>query len=107
MPTIEWMEEEIKLALPGAEVVVTDLNGTGDHFHVRVVSEEFVSMRTLQRQKIILNHFKNDIPRKIHALDIQALTPEQANTTANSVFNPHSQGQGIHNNVRIDRGNKR
>ena len=79
MPTIEWMEAEIKSALPGSDVVITDLNGTGDHFHVRVVSEEFNGMRTLQRQKIILNHFKQYIPRQIHALDIQALTPEQAN----------------------------
>lgn len=99
VPTTKWMEEEVILIVPDAVVKVTDLNGSGDHFHVRVVSEKFVGLRTLQRQKILLNHFKQYIPKTIHALDIQALTPEQANITENSVFNPHSQGQGIHNRV--------
>ena len=102
MPTVKWMEAEISGILPDSIVKVTDLNGTGDHFHVRIISQLFEGLRTLQRQKVVLNHFKQYIPRKIHALDIQALTPEQAESTGESVFNPHSQGKGIHNKVIFD-----
>ena len=103
MPTIEWMKSELKGILPDSIAEVTDLNGTGDHFHVRIISKSFIGLRTLQRQKIILNHFKQYIPLKIHALDIQALTPDQAENTDASVFDPHSQGQGLHNRVIFDR----
>ena len=49
-----------------------------------------------QLQKIILNHFKQFIPYQVHALDIQALTPEQSSKTSENVFHPHGGGQGIH-----------
>ena len=97
------MKEEIISILPDALVEVTDLHGTGDHFHVRVISKKFTDMRTLQRQKILLSHFKQYIPHKIHALDIQALTPEQADSSETSIFDPHSGGQGIHNKVNFNR----
>jgi hypothetical protein len=45
---------------------------------------------------IILNHFKAHIPHSIHAIDIRAMTLEQAETTGDTVFHPHGDGQGIH-----------
>ena len=63
--------------IPDCDVEAIDLNGTQDHFHIRVISESFEGMRPLQRQKIILNHFKPYIPRPIHAIDIKCMTPAQ------------------------------
>jgi acid stress-induced BolA-like protein IbaG/YrbA len=96
MPSTEWMESEVRAILPNCVVEVTDLTGGSDHFHVRVVDASFTGMRPLQRQKIILNHFKAHIPHSIHAIDIRAMTPEQAETTGDTVFHPHGDGQGIH-----------
>jgi len=96
MPTIEWMEDEVRKVLPNSNVKVTDLTGGGDHFHLRVIDEDFQNKRPLARQRIILNHFKQFIPNQVHALDIQALTPEQASKTSENVFHPHGGGQGIH-----------
>ena len=58
MPSTEWLEEEIRSILPNSDVEAIDLNGTQDHFHIRIIDESFSSMRPLQRQKLILNHFK-------------------------------------------------
>ena len=96
MPTLEWMETEIRKVLPNCVVKITDLTGGGDHFHLRVIDDEFENKRPLARQKIILNHLKQFIPSKVHALDIQALTPKQAGNISENVFHPHGGGQGIH-----------
>jgi acid stress-induced BolA-like protein IbaG/YrbA len=90
MPTIEWMEDEARKALPDAiEISVVDLTGGLDHFHVRIVSPTFDGMRPLPRQRILLSHFKPYIPNDIHALDLKCLTPEQAATDKGEVFHPH------------------
>ena len=48
MPSVEWMEDEVRKAVPDAiEVTVVDLTGGSDHFHVRVVSPTFEGMRPL------------------------------------------------------------
>ena len=59
MVTCDWLEEEIQGVLPDCDVEAIDLNGTDDHFHIRIISQSFDGMRPLQRQKIILNHFKD------------------------------------------------
>ena len=78
MPTTEWLESEIKSILPNSEVEAIDLHGTKDHFHIRIIDESFSEMRPLQRQKLILNHFREHIPSPIHAIDLKCMTPEQA-----------------------------
>ena len=61
MVTVEWMRQEILKVVPDAMVEATDLHGSGDHFHVRVTSETYEGVLPLQRQKPILNHFKEYI----------------------------------------------
>ena len=51
MVTCEWLEEEIRTVVPDCEVEAIDLNGTQDHFHIRIIAESFNGMRPLQRQK--------------------------------------------------------
>ena len=93
----QWVSDEIATVLPNANVEVIDLNGTGDHFHVRVICESFQGMIPLKRQKIILNHFKPHIASNIvHALDLKCMTPAQAENVGDTVFHPHAGGTGIH-----------
>ena len=44
MAGADWVGSEIKKLVPGAIVEVSDLHGTGDHFHVRVISDSFDGM---------------------------------------------------------------
>ena len=92
MVSAEWMTSEILKVVPDAEVEVLDLHGTGDHFHVRVVSLSFEGVMPLQRQKPILNHFKPFISdNTVHALDLKCMTPKQAEGNSQTSFDPHGQ----------------
>ena len=92
-----WVENEVRALIPDAVVECVDLNNTGDHFHVRVISPTFEGMRPLQRQKLILNHFKPHIAANVvHALDLKCMTPAQAEIAGDTVFHPHAGGTGIH-----------
>jgi len=96
MPDAEWMDARVREVLPDAEVTVTDLTGSGDHFHLLVIDRSFEGMRPLQRQRCILTAFKAFIPNVVHALDLKALTPKEAETADVTIFQPHGGGQGVH-----------
>ena len=53
MVSSEWVEAEVRKAVPEATIEVLDLHGSGDHFHVRIISESFDGVRPLQRQKTV------------------------------------------------------
>ena len=92
MVTEAWMVSEIQKIVPDAIIEATDLHGSGDHFHVRVISDSYQGVRPLQRQKPILNHFKPYIAQNIvHALDLKCMTNEQAKSTLDTAFDPHSE----------------
>lgn len=54
----------------------------GGHFHVRIVSPAFAGQRAVQRHRMVYEAvggaMRNDV---IHALGIEALTPEEAAAT--------------------------
>jgi stress-induced morphogen len=96
MVASEWVQTEILKAVPDADVEVIDLHCSGDHFHVRIISESFEGMRPLQRQKLVLAVMKQHIPHPVHALDLKCMTPAQAETSGDTAFDPHGGGQGVH-----------
>jgi acid stress-induced BolA-like protein IbaG/YrbA len=67
--------ELIRAALPGAEVVVESDDQT--HFNARVVSESFQGLRGLARHQLIYGALGTRVGREIHALSIEALTPQE------------------------------
>ena len=94
MVASEWVQAEVLKAVPDADVEVIDLHRSGDHFHVRIISESFDGMRPLQRQKLVLAVMKQHIPHPVHALDLKCMTPAQAETSGDTAFDPHGGGQG-------------
>ena len=96
MVATEWIEAEVLKAVPDAHVEAIDLHRSGDHFHVRVISESFDGMRPLQRQRLVLAVMKQHIPHPIHALDLKCRTPAQAEPAGDTAFDPHGGGQGVH-----------
>jgi acid stress-induced BolA-like protein IbaG/YrbA len=65
----------IRAGLPGAEVRVESDDNT--HFAARVVSTEFAGKRSLARHQLIYRTLGELMGREIHALSIDALTPEE------------------------------
>jgi acid stress-induced BolA-like protein IbaG/YrbA len=66
----------IRAGLPGAQVEVRSEDQT--HFAARVVAREFANLRSIARHQLIYRALGELMGREIHALSIEALTPEEA-----------------------------
>lgn len=49
----------------------------GKHFRLLLVSQDFEGKTRLERQRSILTLFQDMMPHRIHALSIQAITPQE------------------------------
>jgi len=77
--TPQQVADLIRNALPGADVVVR--SGDNVHFESRIVSPGFVGRRALQRHQLVYAALGELMGGEIHALSIEALTPEEAGAT--------------------------
>lgn len=68
--------ELIRAGLPGAQVLVRSDDQT--HFAARIVSAEFAGKRSIARHQMVYRTLGERVGREIHALSIEALTPEEA-----------------------------
>ena len=47
------------------------------HFFLRVVSSKFTDLNRIQRHKLVYGILDGYIPKKIHALSLEAIAPEE------------------------------
>ncbi|TLY91206.1 MAG: BolA/IbaG family iron-sulfur metabolism protein [Gammaproteobacteria bacterium] len=66
----------IRAGLPGAQVRVQSQDNT--HFAARVVAQEFEGKKSLARHQLVYRTLGELMGREIHALSIEALTPEES-----------------------------
>ena len=67
--------ELIRSGLPGAEVHVESEDNV--HFAARVVTGQFSGLRPIARHQLIYKTLGALMGREIHALSIEALTPDE------------------------------
>src|SRR5262245_9855267 len=72
----ETITELIRAALPGAEIHVESDDNV--HFAARIVAPEFAGKRGVARHQMVYRALGDLMGRDIHALSIEALTPEEA-----------------------------
>lgn len=77
--TPDRVAELIRAGLPGATVRVESDDNT--HFAARVVSTQFAGKRPIARHQLIYKTLGELVGREIHALSIEALTPDEAAST--------------------------
>jgi acid stress-induced BolA-like protein IbaG/YrbA len=65
----------IRAGLPGAQVQVQSEDNT--HFAARVVAPQFVGKKSLARHQLVYHALGELMGREIHALSIEALTPQE------------------------------
>jgi acid stress-induced BolA-like protein IbaG/YrbA len=65
----------IQAGLPRAEVQVSSDDDT--HFEALIIAADFAGKRMLQRHQLIYASLGQLMGREIHALSIQAYTPEE------------------------------
>ena len=66
----------IRAGLLGAEVRVQSDDDT--HFQARIVAEQFTGKRSIARHQLVYQTLGERMGREIHALSIEALTPEES-----------------------------
>ena len=66
----------ISAGLPGAQVLVESDDDT--HFAARIVAPQFAGKRMIARHQLVYAALGAKMGREIHALSIEALTPEEA-----------------------------
>ncbi|HUJ52083.1 MAG TPA: BolA/IbaG family iron-sulfur metabolism protein [Steroidobacteraceae bacterium] len=66
----------IRAGLPGAQVSVQSEDNT--HFAARIVARQFAQLRSLARHQLVYRTLGELMGREIHALTIEALTPEES-----------------------------
>ena len=71
----EDVERRIVQALPGARVVVRDLTGTSDHYHLEIVSDRFEGIGSLQRHRLVHAALKDVLGGALHAIELVTLSP--------------------------------
>ena len=67
--------EMIRAGLPGATVHVESDDNT--HFASRVVAAQFAGLRPIARHQLVYKTLGELVGREIHALSIEALTPDE------------------------------
>lgn len=67
----------VQEAIAGSTVMVEDLTGTSDHYRVVVVSEVFGGKPLIKRHQMVHEALKEPLKGPIHALTIEAYTPDQ------------------------------
>jgi len=74
---INSIKEKIENSISNARVEVKDSTGTGDHFSVIVVSNEFENMSLVNRHQLIYKSLNKYITKEIHALQIKTYTEKE------------------------------
>jgi acid stress-induced BolA-like protein IbaG/YrbA len=72
----EQVAQLIRAGLPGADVRVESDDNT--HFAARIVSAEFAGKRSIARHQLVYRALGERMGNEIHALSIEALTPEES-----------------------------
>jgi len=74
----ELIRRRIADALPGSDVDVKDLTGTGDHFEARVVSPDFAGKSMVEQHKLVYAPLGDLLKTgELHALALKTYSPEQ------------------------------
>ncbi len=90
LPRIERIRSQLENAFAAAQVSVIDdsarhaghagaRDGAG-HFQVRIESQAFSGRSRLQRHRMVYEALADMLPGEIHALNIEAVSPDDDNT---------------------------
>ena len=69
------IEALIKVALPGADVTITDLAGDGDHYAAHVISAEFAGKSRIAQHKLVFAALGDRMGGELHALQLTTAVP--------------------------------
>jgi len=76
MLTLEQIQSKVEQALPGAQVVVGDMTGGGDHIRVEVIWKGFMGKSLIEQHRFVKKALQADLDSgAIHALSVKTSLP--------------------------------
>lgn len=72
---IEDLEAALREGFPGAQVVVEDLAGDGNHYRARIVSEAFKGLPRVKQHQLVYAALKGKMGGELHALALETAAP--------------------------------
>ena len=77
MVKLQELDNAIQRLLPDAQVTVEDLNGTGDHLKINVISRSFAGLSLIKQHQLVYEALKHELASEaIHALALSTSTPD-------------------------------
>ena len=70
------IEAMIKVALPDAEIEITDLAGDGDHYAARVTSSAFAGMTRVKQHRLVYEALGGHMGGALHTLQLTTAVPK-------------------------------
>jgi len=93
-PSLERLRSRLELSFAGASISVQDdsarhaghpgARGGAGHFLVRIESQAFAGRSRLQRHRMVYEALAELMPGEIHALNIEAISPDDDNLSRKS-----------------------
>jgi stress-induced morphogen len=80
MITVDAVQTMILAAFPTADVEVSDLTGTSDHFEAVVVAEEFEGKSRIEQHKMVYAALGTHVGNAIHALALRTAVKAKKDT---------------------------
>ena len=75
--TEEGVKQRIKSGLTGAQVQVLDTKGTGDHFSVVVISDDFEGKSLVKRHQMVYFTVSDVLTKELHALQLKTYSNKE------------------------------
>ncbi|MCB0407335.1 MAG: BolA/IbaG family iron-sulfur metabolism protein [Bdellovibrionales bacterium] len=72
--TPQFIENRLKEAFPGADVLVSDMTGTGNHFEVRIIAPQFEALNRIKQHQAVMSIFDPELKSgELHALSLKTM----------------------------------
>lgn len=73
--TVDVLKGLLQTRFPDGQVVVWDMTGTSDHFHVEVTSPLFRDKSIIEQHRMVHEAVGQHLTTTIHALEIKTKAP--------------------------------
>ena len=67
----EEVRQMIMAGLPGSQVEVRDMTGTGDHFEITVSAAAFKGKTLIEQHQMVFSLLGDEMDRRIHAVQLK------------------------------------
>ena len=72
MITLQEIKDILLAELPGAEIQVSDMTGTNDHFEIHVAAKQFQELSLIEQHKKVLLILEGEMDEnRIHAVKLK------------------------------------